>query len=64
MEGLKDYIRQNKNRFLTELFELLRIPSISADQKYNNSMIETANLVKNNLEKVGIGADYVDRFIR
>ena len=54
MEGLQDYIRQNKNRFLIELFELLRIPSISADQKYANSMIEAANLIKNNLEKVGI----------
>ena len=50
MEGLQDYIRQNKNRFLIELFELLRIPSISADQKFNNSMIETANLIKNNLD--------------
>ena len=54
MEGLQDYIRQNKNRFLIELFELLRIPSISADQKFNKSMIEAANLIKNNLEKVGI----------
>ena len=34
MQGLKDYIQNNKNRFLIELFELLRIPSISADKKY------------------------------
>ena len=40
MEGLQDYIRQNKNRFLIELFELLRIQSISADKKYSFKIYE------------------------
>ena len=30
MDKVKSYIEKNKDRFLNELFELLRIPSISA----------------------------------
>ena len=31
MEHIKTYIQENKDRFLEELMDLLRIPSISAD---------------------------------
>jgi len=54
MEIIKKYVEANKNRFLMELFELLRIPSISADTKYKNDVLKTANLVKAHLEKIGI----------
>ena len=54
MEIIKKYVEANKNRFLMELFELLRIPSISADTKYKNDVLKTANLVKAQLEKIGI----------
>lgn len=54
MEKIKKYVEGNKNRFLTELFELLRIPSISADKKYKNDVLKTANLVKTHLEKIGV----------
>ncbi len=54
MEKIKKYVEGNKNRFLMELFELLRIPSISADTKYQNDVLKTANLVKAHLEKIGI----------
>ena len=33
MEDIKKYIEDNKQRFLDELFELIRIPSISSEQK-------------------------------
>ena len=35
---IKDYIQTNKNRFLDELFELLRISSVSADPNYKNEV--------------------------
>ena len=54
MDKIKKYVEGNKNRFLMELFELLRIPSISADKKYQNDVLKTANLVKTHLEKIGI----------
>ncbi len=48
-----DYINQNKDRFLNELFELLRIPSVSADAKYKGDVLKTAEAVKTKLEAAG-----------
>lgn len=53
MEHLKDYINQHKDRFLNELLDLLKIPSISADSAYNDDVILTANAIKTSLEKAG-----------
>lgn len=49
----KEYIESNKDRFLAELFDLLRIPSISADSSYAGDVIKTAEFVKLQLEKAG-----------
>ena len=49
----QEYINQNKDRFLEELFELLRIPSVSADMKFKDDVISAANFLKNNLEQIG-----------
>lgn len=53
MENLKGYIQDNRQRFLDELFELLRIPSISADPAYSAEMIRTAEFIKAKLESAG-----------
>jgi len=52
------YIKKNKNRFLEELFELLRIPSVSADSKYKDAVFRAADFLKAKLEKAG--ADQVE----
>lgn len=49
----KSYISKNKNRFVNELIELLKIPSISADSKYSKSMSKTANAIAESLRKAG-----------
>ena len=49
----KKYIEKHQKRFLEELFDLLRIPSVSADPAYANEVIRTAQAVKEQLEKVG-----------
>ncbi len=54
---IKDYIQTNKNRFLDELFELLRLSSVSADPNYKNEVFKTAELVKEKL--IAAGADNV-----
>lgn len=53
MDLHKKYIQQHKNRFLEELFDLLRIPSVSADSAYSKDVLKTANVVKQHLEIAG-----------
>lgn len=53
MEKVTQYISDNKERFLKELFELLKIPSVSADSKYKSDVEKAAEFVKANLEKAG-----------
>ncbi|PZU42244.1 MAG: peptidase dimerization domain protein, partial [Sphingomonas sp.] len=58
MDTLKDYVQKNKERFLNELIDLLKIPSVSADSAYSQDVIDTANAVKASLEKAG--CDFVE----
>ncbi|MDC9724290.1 MAG: dipeptidase [Urechidicola sp.] len=53
MKDIKPYIDQHKDRFINELVELLKIPSISADAAYKNDVLKTADAVKTALEKAG-----------
>ncbi len=58
MQKTQEFIEQNKDRFIAELFDLLRIPSISADSKYKNDVLKAAELLKQNL--IDAGADNVE----
>jgi acetylornithine deacetylase/succinyl-diaminopimelate desuccinylase-like protein len=60
MEALTRYIELNKDRFLEELLELLRIPSISADSKYKGDCIKSAEFLKDKL--LAAGADKAELF--
>ena len=53
MKSAKPYIEKNKQRFLDELIELLKIPSISADSAYKKDVLKTAEAVKKQLAKAG-----------
>ena len=53
MKSAKPYIQENKQRFLNELIDLLKIPSISADSNYKEDVINTAEVVKNRLKEAG-----------
>jgi acetylornithine deacetylase/succinyl-diaminopimelate desuccinylase-like protein len=50
---VKEYIASNQERFLNELFDLLRIPSVSADSKHKDDVRKAANYVKAKLEEAG-----------
>jgi acetylornithine deacetylase/succinyl-diaminopimelate desuccinylase-like protein len=53
MENIKQYVQENKERFIKELIELLKMPSVSADSAYAQDVINTAEAVKSSLEKAG-----------
>ncbi|MDA3891358.1 MAG: dipeptidase [Salinivirgaceae bacterium] len=53
MEKLKEYIEENKQRFLDELFDYIRIPSISSIVDHEPDMYKAAEYVKAALLKAG-----------
>lgn len=55
MENIKQYIEENKDRFLEELFGLIRIPSISSLQEHKPDMVKTAEYWKESI--IAAGAD-------
>jgi acetylornithine deacetylase/succinyl-diaminopimelate desuccinylase-like protein len=42
MKHVNKYIEENKDRFLEELFELIRIPSISSESEHKDDMVKAA----------------------
>ena len=58
MQIIKQYVEQNKQRLLDELFELLRFPSVSADPAYKPAVLKTAEYVAQKLKDAG--ADNVE----
>ena len=50
---IKEYIETHKDRFLEELFELIRIPSISSKEENKGDMFRMAEAVKESLLKAG-----------
>lgn len=55
---VKQYIEDNKDRFLAELFDLLRIPSVSADSRHKGDVRKAAEFIADKLKAAG--ADTVE----
>ncbi len=55
---VKQYIESNQQRFLDELFELLRMPSVSADSRHKDDVRKTAERVRDRIKEAG--ADKVE----
>ncbi|RRO25110.1 dipeptidase [Flavobacteriaceae bacterium 14752] len=49
----KTYVKQHQKRFINELIDLLKIPSISADSSYKDAMQKAAQMVADQLESAG-----------
>lgn len=60
MSSVSDYIKSNKEKFKEELFELLRIPSVSTDPSHKHDIREAANFLKTQLETLHL--DRVEQF--
>jgi acetylornithine deacetylase/succinyl-diaminopimelate desuccinylase-like protein len=50
---MKEYIASNKDRFLAELFDWLRIPSISADSRHKDDVRKAAEFLNEKLLSAG-----------
>ncbi|SEU06194.1 dipeptidase [Hymenobacter actinosclerus] len=48
------YLKENQDRFLTELIDWLRIPSVSADPKFAGDITKAAEYLKARFEEVGL----------
>src|SRR6187399_1793370 len=53
-QAWKDYQQKNKDRFLSDLLELLRIPSISARTEHKPDMAACAEAIKQRLLEAGV----------
>jgi acetylornithine deacetylase/succinyl-diaminopimelate desuccinylase-like protein len=53
MQAWKQYQEQHKDRFLNELVDLLKIPSVSARSEHKNDMVTCAEAVKQQLLAAG-----------
>lgn len=53
MQNIQSYIKDHKDRFLSELIELLKIPSVSADPAFKDHVIKTADVIKESLLQAG-----------
>lgn len=54
MNPIKTYVEANKDRFLSELIELLKIPSISADPAYQADIQRAADYIKSQFDTLGM----------
>ena len=51
---MQPYVQQHKDRFLAELTELLRIPSVSADTRYKADVRRAAEYIREKLVQAGV----------
>ena len=57
---VQSYLEENRDRFLEELKELLRIPSVSADSAYASDVRRAGEFVYENLKGIGLDAEIVE----
>lgn len=51
--NIAQYIKENQNRFIEELFDLLRIPSVSTDPKFEGDVVKAAEFIQQKLKAAG-----------
>ena len=56
MKATQNFIQENKERFLSELLDLLKLPSVSADPKFSKDVHKTAESIAEHLNKIGMDA--------
>lgn len=60
MPALDDYLAANADRFVKELQEFLRIPSVSADSRHKDDVRRAAGFVHSQFERLGFASQLVE----
>jgi acetylornithine deacetylase/succinyl-diaminopimelate desuccinylase-like protein len=60
MAKLDDYLEQNRSGFESDLFELLRIPSVSADSKHKPDIRRAASWLVERFKPLGLTVELVE----
>jgi succinyl-diaminopimelate desuccinylase len=59
MSGIDDYLERNRERYVQELSELLRIPSVSADSKHRDDVRKAADWVANQFRRMKLQVEVI-----
>jgi acetylornithine deacetylase/succinyl-diaminopimelate desuccinylase-like protein len=54
MENIKKIIDTNKQRYIDELVDWLKIPSVSADKNYKDAVLQAANYLAEQFKKINL----------
>ena len=54
MEDINLYLQNNKEKLLNQLFDLLRIPSVSADPAFATDVETASNFIKDEMQEIGL----------
>jgi len=52
-ENILDYLKENRNKNLSELYDFLKIPSVSTDSEFKDDVKRAGEYVYNYLDKIG-----------
>src|SRR5262249_32881930 len=56
MQSVLDYLKENQSRFVSELCEYVRFPSVSAQPQHRSDIQACANWVLNHCRTIGLDA--------
>ena len=56
MQAVLDYLKQNRTRFVAELSEFLKIPSVSAQPQHKKDLVACAEWLVNHCRQIGLDA--------
>jgi len=56
MPSVADFINQNRQRYVDELFDLLRMPTVSADSTKKQELVKCAEWLVAHLKQIGLNA--------
>src|SRR5262245_42495272 len=56
MQAVLDYLKQNESRFVQELCDYVRFPSVSAQPQHKEDLVACAQWLRQRCEKIGLEA--------